>query len=115
MALTNKLTAIGDAIRAKTGSSDKLTLDGMASAIANISTGGGGIEPSDLAFTGNLAYFNYNGKLDNLLSKYSAQCSFNDITDLSYAFYNSSHELPITINGDLNNTCSLEYCFSYSN
>lgn len=41
MALTNKLTAIGDAIRAKTGSTEKLTLDGMASAIAGISTGGG--------------------------------------------------------------------------
>lgn len=32
----DKLTNIGDAIRAKTGSSDKLTLDGMASAINNI-------------------------------------------------------------------------------
>lgn len=42
MALTKKLTAIGDAIRAKTGSTEKLTLDGMASAIAGISTGGGG-------------------------------------------------------------------------
>lgn len=42
MALTNKLKAIADAIRAKTGSSEKLSLDGMASAIANISTGGGG-------------------------------------------------------------------------
>ena len=42
MALTNKLKAIADAIRAKTGSSEKLTLDGMASAIANISTGGSG-------------------------------------------------------------------------
>ena len=42
MALTNKLKAIADAIRAKTGSSEKLTLDGMASAIANISTGGDG-------------------------------------------------------------------------
>ena len=42
MALTNKLKAIADAIRTKTGSTEKLTLDGMASAIANISTGGGG-------------------------------------------------------------------------
>ena len=42
MALISKLTAIGDAIRAKTGSSEKLSLDGMASAIASISTGGSG-------------------------------------------------------------------------
>lgn len=36
MALTNKLTAIGDAIRAKTGDTAKLTLDEMASEIAEI-------------------------------------------------------------------------------
>ena len=42
MALTNKLTEIANAIRAKTGSTEKLTLDGMASAISNISTSGSG-------------------------------------------------------------------------
>ena len=42
MALTNKLTAIGDAIREKTGSTELLTLDQMATEIANISSGGGG-------------------------------------------------------------------------
>jgi hypothetical protein len=36
MALTNKLTAIGDAIRAKTGESELLTLDEMAAEIAEI-------------------------------------------------------------------------------
>lgn len=41
MALTEKLTNIADAIRTKTGSADKLTLDGMATAIAGIQTGGG--------------------------------------------------------------------------
>jgi hypothetical protein len=41
MALTEKLTSIADAIRTKTGSADKLTLDGMATAIAGIQTGGG--------------------------------------------------------------------------
>lgn len=40
MALTEKLTSIADAIRTKTGSADKLTLDGMAQAIAGIETGG---------------------------------------------------------------------------
>lgn len=37
----SKLTGIGDAIRAKTGDSEKLTLDGMTSAIEGISSGGG--------------------------------------------------------------------------
>lgn len=41
MALTDKLAAIGDAIRSKTGGGDKLTLDQMPQAIANIEGGGG--------------------------------------------------------------------------
>ncbi len=41
MALTDKLSAIGEAIRAKTGKSDKLTLDQMPGEIASISGGGG--------------------------------------------------------------------------
>lgn len=41
MALTNKLTAIADAIRAKTGGTDLLSLDGMASAVNGIVLGDG--------------------------------------------------------------------------
>ena len=40
MALTDKLTAIADAIRAKTGGTELLTLDQMAAAISGISGGG---------------------------------------------------------------------------
>ena len=39
MALTDKLTAIADAIRAKSGGTDKLTLAQMPETIANIQTG----------------------------------------------------------------------------
>ena len=39
MALTDKLTAIADAIRSKTGSTEPMTLDEMATAILNITTG----------------------------------------------------------------------------
>lgn len=42
MALIEKLTAVADAIRGKTGGTEKLTLDGMATAIAGIVSGGGG-------------------------------------------------------------------------
>ena len=38
MALTNKLTAIANAIRSKTGSTAKLSLDGMVTAINNLKT-----------------------------------------------------------------------------
>jgi hypothetical protein len=42
MALIDKLTAIADAIRGKTGKTDGLTLDQMATEIAGIEAGGGG-------------------------------------------------------------------------
>ena len=42
MALTDKLTAIADAIRSKTGSTDPLTLDGMVTAVEGIQAGGSG-------------------------------------------------------------------------
>lgn len=43
MALTDKLTAIAEAIRGKTGGTEALTLDQMAAEIAGIETGGGGL------------------------------------------------------------------------
>ena len=110
------LTAIGDAIRGKAGTSDLIDPANMAQEITNLPTGGGGgIDPSDLAFTGNLAYFNYNGTLDNLLTKYSAQCSFTNINNLNYTFAKSNGDYPITINGDINSNCDLSYCFNGSN
>ena len=41
MSVNTKMTAIADAIRAKTGDTASLSLDGMATAIAGIATGGG--------------------------------------------------------------------------
>jgi hypothetical protein len=49
MALTNKLNAIGDAIRNKTGSTAKLTLDQMPTAINSITTGSGSSGGIDFA------------------------------------------------------------------
>ena len=53
MALTNKLSAIGNAIRAKTGGTGLLTLDQMPTEISNIQ-GGGTVE--DLTITSNGTY-----------------------------------------------------------
>ena len=46
MALTDKLTAVADAIRGKTGKAEPMTLDQMAVEISGITGGGGGIEPT---------------------------------------------------------------------
>lgn len=47
MALTDKLTAIADAIRGKTGKTDALTLEQMPGEIEGIQSGGGGL-PYDM-------------------------------------------------------------------
>lgn len=44
MALTEKLTAIADAIRGKTGKAEEMTLEQMAAEIAGITAGGGSSE-----------------------------------------------------------------------
>lgn len=49
MALTEKLTAVADAIRGKTGKSETLTLDQMATEIAGIEVGGGGFSFEQIA------------------------------------------------------------------
>ncbi len=41
MALTDKITAVAEAIRSKTGKTDKLTLDQIPAEIESISGGGG--------------------------------------------------------------------------
>lgn len=46
MALIDKLTAIAEAIRGKTGGTDPLTLEEMVSAIASIENSGGGVADS---------------------------------------------------------------------
>lgn len=73
MALTDKLTAIGDAIREKTGSTAKLTLDQMVDEIEGIS--GGGVNEAEI------------GLLEGGLESYT-----NDrVTTVGkYSFYNST-------------------------
>ena len=96
MALTDKLSAIGNAIRAKTGGTDMLTLDQMPTAIAGIQTGSGGSDelakkiitregnitelPSDITKIGNCAFYNYTN-----LALTSLPSGITSIGD--YAFY----------------------------
>lgn len=56
MALTDKLSAIADAIRGKTGGTEKLTLDQMPTEIAGIQAGGGD-NPLDYAVSINSMFY----------------------------------------------------------
>ena len=60
MALTDKLTAIADAIRAKDGTTDTMTLAEMPGKIAAIQTGGGG---SSSASSNDVNFYDYDGTL----------------------------------------------------
>lgn len=73
MALTDKLTAIADAIRGKTGKTDGMTLDQMATEISGISTGGGG------------------GDIDALIDRSIPEVSSNVTTIGKYAFNGCSN------------------------
>lgn len=86
MALTDKLTTIADAIRGKTGGTEALTLDGMATAISGIETGGGDGSPFDWEVT---EYVHSEDWLDSTLGLASNFCNLycNTSADGEWAAY----------------------------
>lgn len=88
MALTNKLTAIGDAIRYKTGGTSTLTLSEMPNAIKSIEGGGssGGETNTSLWTNGSWE------EIQNVLNRYYAE----EISDLS-PYFNVGDKRQITI------------------
>lgn len=87
MALTDKLSAIGNAIREKSGTTELLTLDEMPTAIGAIETGGGGdITAEDLTFTGNINNLFNNGNWLWVIDRYSSLVTFNNITNAQNVF-----------------------------
>lgn len=68
--LTGKLTAVADAIRAKTGSSEKMTLAEMPAEIAGIKTGGGSSKFCDVD---DVTFYDYDGTIIYSCSMADAQ------------------------------------------
>ena len=98
MALTDKLSAIGTAIRNKTGKTALMTLDEMPTEIAGIS---GGNEPTDadLTFGWNLSHWNYQGTWDNIISKYGNRITTHDVISFDSSFTSSQlTNIPFAIN-----------------
>ena len=94
---TDKLTAIANAIRGKTNSTDTYSVDGMVDAISNISTGGGDTSIED-------------GLIDGTLSGAYSNDRVTKIKD--YTFYNCSSlttvDLPVatSVGGSAFRECS---------
>lgn len=95
MALTDKLSAIGDAIREKTGGTELLTLDQMPAEIANIQSGGGEVEP--IVLSGNCDYACAGSLSAKIFDK--VIITTNNINSMNYMFYkNLAESIPFEIN-----------------
>jgi hypothetical protein len=98
MALTNKLSAIADAIRSKTGGTHLLTLDQMPEAIRSI-TGGGGTEIDIPDISGNCSYRFAYGGWNWFIEQYGNKIITKDITNAQHMFYfNPISNIPFDIN-----------------
>lgn len=118
MALTDKLTSIAAAIREKGGTTEKLTLDAMPTAIANLPTGGGGedLVPNPIVLSGKIPYTFAENKFKWMLENYGDRIETNNITDCGFMFSNTNLEGK-TIPFDLNITdgANCEYLFNGAN
>lgn len=97
MALTDKLSAIGVAIREKTGGTELLTLDAMPDEIRGIQTGGAEVEP--VVLTGDCSYACANAAIWQYINLFGDTITTKDISNATYMFYLYDNE---TVPFDLN-------------
>ena len=115
MALTDKLVAIGDAIREKTGKNDLLALDQMPDEIRNISGGGGtNIEPIVLTGAQPYACSGYLG--GQYIKQFGNTISVVDLTNAPQFFYKTSAKsIPFSINFKPGENANLHQMFYIAN
>ena len=118
MSVNEKMTALADAIRAKTGDSEKLTLDGMALAIGSIETGGAELPEEAFTITGNGSYRFANDGWTWFIDNYGNKVIAKDITGAISMFdgCKSLKEIPFEINfSTKENKISVNNMFSMCN
>ena len=113
MALINKLRAIANAIRSKTGKTEQLSLDNMVTEIEGIQTGSSEITDEELTFTGNIGSMFRGTKWNWFLIKFKDRIKFKDITGLTGLFYNNDtiEDLSFLTIPLKNNNASIEETF----
>ena len=116
MALTNKLSAIADAIRSKTGGTHLLTLDQMPEAIRSITSGGtGGIPEEALTISGICDYRFTKDGWNWFIDEYKNDITTKDITNASHMFYfNEMSNIPFDINLEKGKNVDVSSIFSGS-
>lgn len=99
MALIEKLEAIGDAIRAKTGGTELLTLDAMPAEIESIQTGGGGAEIDFPVITDDCAYAFAGAYWKPVFEAFGDKMTSSVISKTENMFRNNTTtQIPFTIN-----------------
>lgn len=113
MALIEKLENIGDAIRAKTGKTDLLTLDQMPIEIAAIETGGGDLPEEALRLTGNCQYKFVYDQWNWFINEYGNRVTTDTISAMTWMFASSKtlENIPFEINGYAKGSCSMSRMF----
>lgn len=111
------LSAIGDAIRGKTGKTELIAPLSMATEISSITTGGGGdIEVDPIELTGDCPYGAAGAVAGAYIKLFGDTISTKDITKAEYMFYrNSAKEIPFDINFKANTRVDMDNMFQYSN
>lgn len=94
------LTAIGDAIRGKTGKTELLDPANMGAEIEAIEAGGADIPQEALILSGNCGSMFQNGNWTWFLEQYGDQMSTFNLTSINGMFYNNTRllEIPFTLN-----------------
>lgn len=107
------LTAIGDAIREKTGKADLIAPGDMPAEISSITTGGGGggeVEP--IVLSGDQQYGCAGAIATNYIEMYGDTISTKDITNLNSAFLNSKlKRIPFELNCVTHSSVDTAYLF----
>lgn len=94
------LTAIGDAVREKGGTTELIPVSGLANAIINLPSGGGGeVEP--IVISGSADYACAGKLAGNYINLYGNTISTNELTSAQYMFYNNTAKsIPFALNFD---------------
>ena len=99
MALINKLSSIGDAIREKTGKTGLLTLDQMPAEIAGIETSGGSIEIEPIVLTGSLSYIGKGPLASKTIEVFGNKITTNNLKHINNMFeYCEVTNIPFELN-----------------
>ena len=114
------LTAIGDAIRNKTGSTDLIAPGDMAAEISGIEAGGGDLPEEAFVITGNCENMFNNNKFNWFLTEYGDRITTKDIESAMNMFrYTKVTEIPFALNfkssGYVSGSYSYERLFASAN